>query len=77
MKTLLWIAAAVMVVAAAMLVADVGAAALWIAVIAVGIAVVVVVKLARTTDCTRSVPKHTQRRTTDLLVRGSRATRSR
>ena len=44
MKTLLWITAVVMVVAATMLVADVGAAALWIAVIAVGIAVVVVVQ---------------------------------
>ncbi len=41
MRSMLWIAAAVMVFAAAMLVADVGAAALWIAVITAGIAVVV------------------------------------
>ena len=34
MRTLLWIGATVMVVAAAMLLADIGAAALWIAVIA-------------------------------------------
>jgi hypothetical protein len=44
MKTLLWIASALMVMAAAMLIANIGAAALWIAVIAVGIAVVVIVQ---------------------------------
>jgi len=44
MKILLWIVSAVMVLAAAMLIADVGAAALWFAVIAVGIAVVVIVQ---------------------------------
>jgi len=47
MRTLLWIAAALTVIAAAMLVADVGAAALWIAVIAVGIAAVVIVVQTR------------------------------
>ena len=44
MRSLLWIAGALLVVAASMLVADVGAAALWIAAITVGIAVVVIVQ---------------------------------
>ena len=45
MKLVLWIAAVVMVVAAALLVADVGAAALWIGVITAGIATVAIVAL--------------------------------
>ena len=40
MKPLLWIAALVMLLAAAMLVAGAGDAGLWIAVIAVGVALV-------------------------------------
>ena len=44
MRTLLWLAAAVMVIAAAMLVADIGAAGLWFAVIAVGISCVVIAR---------------------------------
>ncbi len=47
MRMLLWVAAALMLFAAVMLVADVGAAALWIAIIAVGIATVVIAQ-ART-----------------------------
>jgi hypothetical protein len=47
MRMLLWVAGALMLVAAAMLIAEVGAAALWIAVITVGIATVVVAQ-ART-----------------------------
>ena len=47
MKMLLWVACALMLVAAAMLVTEVGAAALWIAVITVGIATVVIAQ-ART-----------------------------
>ena len=39
---LTWIAAALMLTGAVMIVADVGAAGLWIAVIAVGIAVVAI-----------------------------------
>jgi len=39
---MIWIAAALMLSGAVMLVADVGAAGLWIAVITIGIAVVVV-----------------------------------
>ena len=42
---LLWFAAALMLLAAVMLVAEVGAATLWIAVIAVGIATVAIVQL--------------------------------
>ena len=41
MKALLWIVAAVLIVAGVMLIAGVGEAALWFAVIAVGIAIVV------------------------------------
>ena len=41
MRMLLWVAGALMLVAAAMLIAEVGATALWIAVITIGIAVVV------------------------------------
>ena len=44
MRTLLWVVGAVLVFAAAMLVAGVGAAGLWIAVIAVAIAVIVTVQ---------------------------------
>ena len=47
MRMLLWVAGALMLVAAAMLIAEVDAAALWIAVITVGIATVVIVQ-ART-----------------------------
>ena len=42
MKVLLWIAAPLLLIAAVMLVAGVGHAGLWIAVIAVGIALVAV-----------------------------------
>ncbi|HET9729707.1 MAG TPA: hypothetical protein VFR41_09820 [Acidimicrobiia bacterium] len=42
MKALLWIAAVIMLLGAAMLVFDVGAPGLWIAVITVGIATVVI-----------------------------------
>ena len=42
MKPLLWIVAAMLVFAAAMLIASVGEAGLWFAVIAVGVAVVVI-----------------------------------
>ena len=45
MRVLLWVAATLMLFAAVMLVADVGSAALWIAVIAVGIATVVVTQV--------------------------------
>ena len=45
MRMLLWVAAALMLFAAVMLVVDVGAAALWIAVIAVGIATVVIAEV--------------------------------
>ena len=45
MRMLLWVAAALMLFAAVMLVADLGAAALWIAVIAVGIATVVIAQM--------------------------------
>jgi hypothetical protein len=44
MNLVLWIAGVLMVVAGALLIADVGAAALWIGVIAVGIATVVIVQ---------------------------------
>ena len=47
MRMLLWIACALMLVAAAMLISDVGATALWIAVITVGVAMVVIAQ-ART-----------------------------
>jgi hypothetical protein len=40
MKPFIWLAAALMLIGAVMLVADVGATGLWIAVIAVGIATV-------------------------------------
>ena len=42
MSLLMWIAAAVLLIAAAMLVAGVGAAGLWMTVIAVGIAAVTI-----------------------------------
>ena len=42
MSLLMWIAAAVLLIAAAMLVAGVGAAGLWMTVIAVGIAAVAI-----------------------------------
>ena len=42
MSLLMWVVAALLLVAAVMLVAGVGASGLWIAVIAVGIAVVAV-----------------------------------
>jgi hypothetical protein len=42
MTPFVWIATALMLLAAAMLVADIGAPGLWIAVVTVGIAVVVV-----------------------------------
>ena len=48
MKTWLWLAAVVMLTAAALLVTGVGAAGLWIAIIAVG--VVAVVPLNRRKD---------------------------
>ena len=47
MRNVLWVVAALLVFAAVMLVAGVGSAALWIAVIAVGIAVVVIVQSRR------------------------------
>ena len=40
-RLLLWVAVPLMLLGAAMLIADIGATALWIAVIAVGIALVV------------------------------------
>ncbi len=40
MSVLMWVIAVILLVAAAMLIVDVGAAGLWIAVIAVGIAMV-------------------------------------
>ena len=43
-RTLLWTVGILLVIAAVMLVAGVGAAALWIAVVAVGIAAVVIVQ---------------------------------
>ena len=43
---LLWVAAGVRAVAAAMLIADIGASALWIAVIALGIAPIPLSRLA-------------------------------
>jgi len=42
MSTLLWVAVVLMVAGAALLIAGVGAPAIWISVIAVGIAMVVV-----------------------------------
>lgn len=46
MKSLLpWVAIPLMLLGAAMLIADIGATALWIAVIAVGIALVAIGKL--------------------------------
>ena len=47
MSLLMWITAALLLVAAAMLVAGVGAPGLWIAVIAVGIAVVAIERVRR------------------------------
>ena len=44
MKFLLWIAVPLMLVGAAMLLAEIGEAALWIAVIAVGIGLVVIAR---------------------------------
>lgn len=41
MKSLLWLDAVIMLVAAALVVAGVGATGLWIAIIAIGVAVVV------------------------------------
>ena len=41
-RLLLWVAVPLMLVGAAMLIADIGATALWIAVIAVGIALVAI-----------------------------------
>jgi hypothetical protein len=41
-RLLLWVAVPLMLLGAAMLIADIGATALWIAVIAVGIALVVI-----------------------------------
>ena len=41
-RLLLWVAVPLMILGAAMLIADIGATALWIAVIAVGIALVVI-----------------------------------
>ena len=49
MKPWLWIDAVVMLVAAALLVAGVGAAGLWIGVIAVGVAAVVLLNRRRGT----------------------------
>jgi len=43
-RTLLWTVGVLLVIAAVMLVAGVGVAALWIAVVAVGIAAVVIVQ---------------------------------
>jgi hypothetical protein len=42
MKLLIWIVAAMLVLAAAMLIAGVGAAGVWFAVIAVGVAIVAI-----------------------------------
>lgn len=42
MKPLLWVVAAMLVVAAVLLIAGVGQAGLWFAVIAVGVAIVVI-----------------------------------
>ena len=47
MTLLVWIAVALMVVGAVMLIAGIGAAGLWIAVIAVGIALVVLDRTQR------------------------------
>jgi hypothetical protein len=47
MSLLMWVIAAILLVAAAMLVAGVGAAGVWIAVIAVGIAVVAIAVVRR------------------------------
>lgn len=47
MSLLMWIVAALLLVAAVMLVAGIGAAGLWIAVIAVGVAVVAIDRLRR------------------------------
>ena len=44
MAPMLWVAVVLMLVGAGMLVADVGAAGLWIAVIAVGVAMVAIVQ---------------------------------
>ena len=41
-RSLLWVAVPLMLLGAAMLIADIGATALWIAVIAVGIALVAI-----------------------------------
>lgn len=41
-RLLLWIAVPLLLLSAAMLIADIGSSALWIAVIAVGIALVVI-----------------------------------
>ena len=41
-RLLLWVAVPLLLLGAAMLIADIGATALWIAVIAVGIALVVI-----------------------------------
>jgi hypothetical protein len=42
MRFLVWLAAAIMLLGAIMLIADIGASALWIAVITVGIALVAI-----------------------------------
>lgn len=42
MRPLLWLVAVMLVVAAAMLIADLGSAGVWITVIAVGVAVVAI-----------------------------------
>ena len=47
MTLLVWIAVAVMVVGAAMLIAGIGAPGLWIAVVAVGIALVAIDRTQR------------------------------
>ena len=47
MTLLVWIAVALMVVGAVMLIAGIGASGLWIAVIAVGIALVVIDRTQR------------------------------
>jgi hypothetical protein len=54
MKPLVWIAVPVLLLAAAMLIAGVGAAGLWFAVTAVGIALVVVGLRGPGTTATRS-----------------------
>ena len=46
MKFLPWIAVPLLLLGAAMLIADIGASGLWIAVVAVGIALVAVSRLA-------------------------------